>query len=86
MGKLAAWGHHWGKLAAFPPLPHRLVLEPQGAGTGVLTVAGADYWDQGRLRCQAHTELDVVEAEAMLRVVGESPNTDLLPTGWEARP
>ncbi|KYO34889.1 neuronal cell adhesion molecule isoform C [Alligator mississippiensis] len=67
------------------PDSDRLVLEPQGAGTGVLTVAGADYWDQGRLRCQAHTELDVVEAEAMLRVVGRpGPVSELQVSELEA--
>ncbi|XP_061299182.1 neural cell adhesion molecule L1 isoform X4 [Pezoporus flaviventris] len=43
-----------------------------------LTVTMVDYVDQGTFRCRAWTELDAVEAEAQLRVVGRpGPVRDL---------
>lgn len=52
-----------------------------------LTVAGVDYGDQGRFRCRAWTPLDAAEAEAELRVVGETlKNGGGDPNKWGRRP
>ncbi|NXC01305.1 NGCA protein, partial [Orthonyx spaldingii] len=53
-----------------PPTPGARRFSVAG---DTLTVAGVDYGDQGRFRCRAWTRLDAAEAEAELRVVGETP-------------
>ncbi|NXB18179.1 NGCA protein, partial [Rhagologus leucostigma] len=60
-------GGIWGVPDVTPGVPRFSV-----AGD-TLTVAGVDYGDQGRFRCRAWTQLDAAEAEAELRVVGETP-------------